>query len=568
MIRKTKKNKKTKKNIKTTNGSFGRSGNRNGYGNGYIFTDRQKKFKRKTKTMSGGSHEIIEFDDKIKAPPNCDNSETMPTDINRYINKQQYFINPSIYCYAITAIQILRNIIDVKDYIEILNSINLPLSEKTLSNRPIKSDKINFCYESLNTKKFAISDAKKYKIIYETLLTILNSNDKDISANLQKIAKILFPDDFKTTHQDIAEFIDGLNLVGIKEIESYSGKEFYDKDKNFIKKIKIQDPQIIIIIPIKDDKKEKQTFDNLQQLFLNYQKGNILDSKNNYKSDGVEYNNAIELPIIYVKNENKYLLLQLKLTQHEQTTVKRTKINITFTNLNDFLCIRSYDKTDLNDDETKQYVKGTATNYELISIACHAGGPNSGHYINLSKQNLNGEIKWVYYNDSGNSSYNTKILTDNTKLTDIKQGENKIYYLKELDDINLLNQEVYTPYLFLYKRITSDSLKPPPEDPPEDPPETENPYPPDNSEGCKINGAKYNVCNGKYVANKYNLYNLMEVLKKEKNELNPNYNSNFFALLLIDRKYSFILDMINEINEKYKYKGKTVKDILDSPDFK
>ena len=453
MVRKTKKYKKTKKNVKKNNGYV------NGNGSGNKRNSRQKKFKKNSKKMMGGAHQTVEFDDKIKAPPNCNELQPIPIDKNRYIDKQQYYNNSGNFCYAITTIQLLRNIINLDDYIDQLNKISAPLALQKLPDVvPTTSKKINFCYTSKKTNTFAISDAKKNKIIYENLLKILESNDKNIKSELTEIANLIFPINKKQNpfgQQDVSEFIINLNLIGINELESYYGKEYYDENKKFIKKTK-EDVNTVIILPIKNDSKKK--YKNLQEIFLEFQKGNIHDEESIVNLDGVEYNNAIELPIIYVKNTNQYVILQLK-NVHYDTTGKKT--NIIFEELDKFICIKNYLGHELNDNEKTQYNIGNGVNYELISIACHAGGANSGHYINLSKQNINNinGQKWIYYNDSGESSYNTSILTDMKKLNSITNDGVVIYYL-DLTDIKLLNQDTYSPYFFLYKRI--NPLLPPP----------------------------------------------------------------------------------------------------------
>jgi hypothetical protein len=376
----------------------------------------------------------VEFNSIFQAPPKCIASTLIRNNPNRYIKEQYYYGNPGNYCYAITAIQLLRNIIDIIDYIAaILNSTIIAITDPTVA---------------------------KNNTIFTKLLEILNSNSSDINQLLTEIATLTFPSN-STSQQDVTEFISYLNLADIPELQHFRGVEMYTNNQEFIKRhYKETNTQaennFITNLRIE---KHKINFNNLQEIFNYNQKGIILDNKNNFKNsdNNLEYINAIEFPIYFVKHNTEYILFSLVILLMNLTTNTKFKLNITIQNLNENLCIRKLEQTEINDNSSQNYNKGKGIEYELISIACHIGGPTSGHYVNFSKQIIESidanKPKWIYYNDSGDNSYNSIKLTQPDKLKNTTVNGTNIYYLDNNNDINLIDQSYYTPYLFLYKKL-------------------------------------------------------------------------------------------------------------------
>ena len=167
-------------------------------------------------------------------------------------------------------------------------------------------------------------------------------------------------------------------------------------------------------------------------------------------------------PFYFVKPNNKYLILQLILFTNDNK-----KIVFNIKKLDDKLCIRELSENDLIDTNPKiQFVNGKSVNYELISISCQLGDANSGHYANFSKQIIKNistvNPKWIYYNDT----YSDLSAIDDMKIFIKKQNLLKyiinesvgVNYIENENHINLLNQEYYSPYLLLYKRIEDTTV--------------------------------------------------------------------------------------------------------------
>ena len=371
------------------------------------------------------AYKYIDFNTIYSEPPKCPNN-TSNIDSSRYISEQIYYPNPGNYCYAITAIQMLRNIDNIVD---LLSKFSTPIIGNT---------------ENIKTKIFI----KLQEILKQT--TTDNTNKL-----LAEIATLTFPNN-SMRQQDIDEFITFLNLDEIMQLVHYEGQELYSKDNAFIKKV-VSNKSINKGITALTFDINKNSFRNIQEIFLREQQATQQDYENSFKDDttGITYPNYIKYPKFFVKKNNQYLFISLKI--FNSVNKIQTKTKITITTLNDNLCIRYLKPEDSNenDDETKTYQNGVGVNYELISIGCHLGiNGNSGHYANFSKQIINGvdlnNPKWVYYNDSGNNSFNTIKFTNNT--TQLHNVTN-IYYLNDLNDINLIDQTTFSPYLFLYQRL-------------------------------------------------------------------------------------------------------------------
>lgn len=601
MVRKTKKYKKTKK-ISCLNNE---TGDRNGNGNGnrnrnrnrnnnkqkkLKWNSRKNKFKRNTKKMSGGSgginfcytgsstvtrpitrpitnpiitHKIvIEFSPIFRKQNACVDAPIVDED-NRYLKEHLYYLNPGNLCYAISSVQLLRNIIELLGYINILDTQ--------------KADLANAAGNMLLTAKEKKEKQEKLLILEKhlPLLQKILNPVKQISDNdiLLEITKSCFPTN-PTSQQDAPEFLRKINFLDyIPELQFYTGVEFYDKNNTFLKQMTndLNTQEITVNVFLTLEVTKNNSANNIQELFDYTQKaeqftvGNDLQISTNpdkYIESGIKF------PFYFVKSDNKYLILSVNIYDN-----RAAKVFFNIDKIGDDLCIRELSDNELSDtDPTKQFNNGKSTKYELISVICQIGSANSGHYANFSKQIIaqidTKKPKWVYYNDS----YSNNSAIDNESIFLNKQKKMKyimddigVNYIENDDDINLLNQKHHTPYVFLYKRINTTMVI-----------SGANPYSPKITDKCNINGEGYNLCSdtNEYVINKFNLFNLLEKLKVDPKNLNKEYSINSdvmtedtnFVTIYMNLQNALANDhltiFLRQLNRQYP--GKTAKHILNS----
>jgi len=380
----------------------------------------------------------------LRKPESCKN--TIINNINRYFDIQRYYTNPSQYCYAISSIQLLRNIKEILEYIDKLN---------------LNKKKIDGNVGAIIIPKIELENQELIKKILPEFKKIISPENKISEGNfLKNVIEICFPNS-STSQQDAPEFLRKLNFLDyIPELQFYLGIEYYDNSNKFLKQRtndnNNQDIEINVFLTLELPKTLNSQ--NIQEIFDNSQNFEEFTEGNNLKINSKVYINAKKLPFFFVKPNNKYLILQIKLFDYSNN-----KIFFNIEKISDNLCIRELTESELDIDPNKVFANGKSINYELISISCHLGVANSGHYANFSKQIINNfdhnNPKWVYYNDlyNNNSAINDeKIFMNKTKKmkynVDNLDSFGNVNYI-EIDDINLLNQNYYSPYLLLYKRI-------------------------------------------------------------------------------------------------------------------
>ena len=376
--------------------------------------------------------------------------------INRYFDNQCYYLNPGNYCYAISTMQLLRNIKEILYYINNLESKKNEL-ELEIGNIALTE----------NEKKIKKEKIVIFNNILPELKTKINPDLKILNGDyLKSLIEICFPNTEKKPNnsidqQDAPEFLRKLNVLDyIQELQFYLGIEYYDNDNKFLKQRtndrNKQDIEYNVFLTL--ELPDSNNSGNIQEIFEHNQKSEIFSKGNEPKISilPLVYANS-KTPFYFIKPNNNYLILQLKLF-----TSDNIKIVFNITKIDDNLCIRELSDIDLKDTNPNiQFVNGKSVNYELISISCQLGNENSGHYANFSKQIIKkidiAKPKWVYYNDtySNNSAINdTQIFINNKNLLKyIINDTIGVNYIENENDINLLNQNYYSPYLLLYKRI-------------------------------------------------------------------------------------------------------------------
>jgi len=442
----------------------------------------------KYKLQKKKPHETIDFDNiHFKKNIECKNKniKDIETQNDRYYDDQKYYINPGNYCYAISTMQLLRNI---KDIINCISDVKTNKLQQDYENN-IEAAKHKLTTEKNEENKKKIEAEIRYNktsytdlyifqnksnIFMEKLYPTKNRANKNF---LDDILKLCFIDtdkeqDVYKKQQDSTEFFENLKIFSfLKELQFNLGYEYYDnkETKNFLKR-QTDSSNILNIIPetllTLEFESNKKEFNNIQEMLYYYQKAEVTDDKNLIRVtlNNSEVDASVKRPFLFVKKDNQYLVLSLKLFSFFSQTISK-KENITITKLDDNICIRELNDNDLKEnDPFIQFENGNSVTYELISVSCHIGRFGSGHYANFSKQQIvlsdnTSIVKWVYYNDGHNEELDSSgIFNDKTvKFKYVRNmSNNGVNYLDNNDDINNLNQDYYSPYFFLYKRVVEE----------------------------------------------------------------------------------------------------------------
>ena len=432
---------------------------------------KSSRYTTKHKSQKKKPHETIDFDNE-NFKKNVDCKEKTIRDIekknDRYYDDQKYYNNPSNYCYAISTMQLLRNIKDIVGYISNVNTIELKQGFRIIFNH-LKNKQENF-----KKKAESIKDLEIFEKNSDIFINKLYPEDNIANINfLDDILKLCFNNHKK--QQDATEFFENLKLFSfLKELQFYLGYEYYDnkETKTFLKR-RTDDSNILNFtsetLLTLEFESNKTKFENIQEMLYYYQKTEVIDENNLFNvklKNNSEVKASVRRPFIFVKKDNQYLVLSLKIFSFGSSTFSK-KERITITKLDDNICIRELNDDDLNyDDPFIQFENGTSVTYELISVSCHLGVVNSGHYANFSKQQILLDntsqpiVKWVYYNDGHNEEYNSSGIfnDDSVKFTYVKNSKNNgVNYLDNNNDINKLKQDYHSPYFLLYKRVESEA---------------------------------------------------------------------------------------------------------------
>jgi len=420
---------------------------------------------REDKILSINKHVYHDFYNKIICE---EKTTTINNDINRYVKKDLGIRNHANSCYANSFLQLIRNIIDLDtildQYIQndsILNQINndimnLKTSDpsKTLEDLIIDYNDIPNLDNSLKNKLHIYEKIMYLKEILFNRTKYINpaTNTEQNYYDSSYVAKIIKSCNFNYgSQEDIIILITFLNIFGdINSISNIFGNSNFSNDKNFLFWSFEKEQGFNIFLKIENNK----IYHNMQEIINNIRGEEMdeyvyIDNDQKFKSS-----NIFKYSYNFIKKENDYILISLKLFKYINPELTN-KLYCKITNISHNICIKQLpddiikkikdsSKANVKISDNLEFNDYEIINFELISITCHSGTSSGGHYINYSKQldtNDDGSLKT---NPDGTGTNQVKWLKyDDTVVTGDKVDI----------DINKIDQDYMTPYLFLYKRI-------------------------------------------------------------------------------------------------------------------